>query len=163
MEALSHCIVALVAWMIGLGAYVLALELQWQQSVSSLSWISLIGSSATAWAFAYPCVYVRVLLHHIPPLPWIIRLCLLPPAALLLGFVPVTLVWLSTIFFGTLFGFGLPSLADLRFFTSPEAGLFYWFFGSASIVVGLAFVFANSPNPSNQAMERTADRRTLHS
>jgi hypothetical protein len=61
MVAVSHVIVAVVAWLIGLGVYVLALEVAWQQHMSWLSLLSLAQSSAVAWAFAYPCVYIPVL------------------------------------------------------------------------------------------------------
>jgi hypothetical protein len=158
MVALSHVIVALIAWIVGLGAYILALQLAWQQSMSFLSLISLVASSAVVWGLAYPCLYRPILLRLAPTVPRLARFCVLPLVALPLGFATVVLEWLSIIFRAALFGYGWPPLSSLGFFASPEASLFYWFFGASSIVVGLAFASQQSPKPSNHAMQRTAPR-----
>lgn len=141
MVALSLTIVAVVAWLIGLGSYVLALNIAWEQSMSSLSLLGVVGETAVVWAFAYPCLYLPVLVRVGTPLPVPLRFCVLPLVALLLGFATVVLLWLSMAVHTLLFGYGWSSFS-LRFFTSPEAGLFYWFFGAASVVVGLAFASA---------------------
>ena len=90
-------------------------------------------------------------------MPLALRFVALPLVALPLGFCAVVLVWLTDTFWAVGMGFGRDSSA-FRFFASPEASLFYWLFGASSLVVGLALAGAQTPKPSNQAMQRTAGR-----
>jgi hypothetical protein len=73
-----------------------------------------------------------------------VRFIVLPLVAIPLGLVAVTLVWLSDALWAALLGFRWDWSA-FAFFTSPEASLFYWFFGAAGLVVGLAFAPVKAP------------------
>jgi hypothetical protein len=124
------------AWAAGLLAYILALEVVWHQSIAYGDLVGVVQLSLIAWAIAYGLVYLPLLLRLSRSISEPHRFWLLPVAALALSMVAVALVWLGLGVLAALLGFGWSSLSP-TFFASPEASLFYWFFGVSSMVVGL--------------------------
>ena len=145
MVTRSRIVLAAVSWAVGLLAYLLVLRVAWDQSISFGDLLGVVQLSGVAWALTYAFLYIPVLSRFRRRVPSTLRFCVLPIVALPLGLVSVVLVWLC---FGiplALFGYGWSSLST-SFFTSPEASLFYWFFGAASVVVGIGLACIRSPS-----------------
>jgi hypothetical protein len=155
MVTLGRIIIAVVAWIAGLVAYLAALRIGWDQSISSGDLVAVVQSSLIAWAITYAFVYVPVLQRVGRSLAPVLRFCVLPLVALPLGLVAVTLVLLCLAVPAGLLGFGWSSLSP-SFFLSPEASLFYWFFAGSGVVAAIGIACLQSRQPSNQSIQRTA-------
>jgi len=132
-------IATLIAWAVGFWAYSIALDRIWHQAVAGDA-DAVMGGSAIALGVAVPLVYwpamrfLRRCLHGYRPF------VLFPLAAALISVVPTALIFL--------FECGPLGLAGLF---SPEAGLFYIFFGVAGVVLGTAFA-AFRAAPTNETI-----------
>src|SRR5438132_12150409 len=106
MKALSHVIVAVIAWIVGLAAYVAALRIRWQQSIFVGELFGIAKLSIIPWAITYAFICTPVLRRVGRWVTAPLRFWLLPILAVPLGSVAVLLVELALTGHLGLAGFG---------------------------------------------------------
>jgi hypothetical protein len=143
-----------VAWAVGVLAYISALGIVWRESIYAGELTGIAELSLIAWTIAYALVYLPILVRFDRSLTQPHHFWVLPLVALPIGIVPVALVCLGI---SAWLGLGWSPLS-LTFFNSAEASLFYWFFATSGIVVGLGLACLRPRQPSNQSLQPTAGR-----
>jgi hypothetical protein len=135
-----YIILGLIAWPCGVAAYTTALALIWHEGPAMDKVMGLVVSSFPEFAAAYAFIYLPALLWLRRRIPSRHQLWALPIASLPLAVLAAALVWLSVGIPVALFGLRLSTALAPRFFISPEASLYYWFYGVAGIVMSVGIV-----------------------
>jgi hypothetical protein len=122
-----------MAWASGLLTYLGALFLTYHQRISVFDLIGTVQVSIVGFAVTYGFSITAILfLRRI--IPGAILSWLFPVISISLAFLSIVFVWL--LIGVPAFLAGAQNALELRFFISPETGLYYWMFGASGLVVG---------------------------
>lgn len=148
----KYLLLGLVAWFSGAAAYGLAQAVLVDMvGISPKFFLTVPLLTLVDFLIVYACVQLPVLLWLRRRLTGTQHLWILPAAGLSLSIAGVALVWVREQVVAAFMGAQVSFASAATFFMhSTHATLYFWFFGVAGVVIGLALAYWRRPEEEGE-------------